>query len=73
VAAIAADDCSDSDDAIFLVGNAADRDDISRSWIVDSAASEHMCWMRGCFDDYQTTTGRSDMMGDKGSIATAGV
>jgi len=32
-----------------------------------------MCWMRACFDDYQTTTGRSVTMGDKGSVATAGV
>jgi len=32
-----------------------------------------MCWMRGCLDDYQTTTGRSVTMGDKGSEATAGV
>jgi len=37
VAAIAADDNSDSDDAICLVGNAADSDDISKSWLVDSA------------------------------------
>jgi len=73
VAAIAADDGSDSDDAIFLVGNAADRDDISKSWLVDSEASAHMCWMRGCFDDYQTTMGHSVTMGDKGSVATAGV
>jgi len=51
VAAIAADDGSDSDDAIRLVGNATDTDDISKSWLVDSAASAHMCWMRGCFDD----------------------
>jgi len=73
VAAIAADDGSDSDDAICLVGNSADTDDISKSWLVDSAASAHMCWMRGCFDDYHTTTGRSVTMGDKGSVATAGV
>jgi len=73
VAAIAADDGSDSDDAIRLVGNAADNDDISRSWLVDSAASAHMCWMRACFDDYETTTGRSVTMRDKGSVATAGV
>jgi len=52
VAAIAADDGGDSDDAICLVGNAADSDDISKSWLVDSAASAHMCWMRTCFDDY---------------------
>jgi len=32
-----------------------------------------MCWMRGCFDDYHTTTGRSVTMGEKGSVATAGV
>jgi len=73
VAAIAAEYSSDSDDAICLVGNAADRDDISKSWLVDSAASAHMCWMRGCFDDYQTTTRRSVTMSDKGSVATAGV
>ena len=73
MAAIAADDGSDSDDAICLVGNATDTDDISKSWLVDSAASAHMCWMRGCFDDYQTTTGRSVTMGDKGSVVTAGV
>jgi len=73
VAAITADDGSDSDDAICLVGNAADTDDISKSWLVDSAASAHKCWMRGCFDDYHTTTGRSVTMGDKGSVATAGV
>jgi len=73
VAAIAADDSSDSDDAICLVGNAADTDDFSKSWLVDSAASAHMCWMRGCFDDYHTTTGRSVTMGDKGSVVTAGV
>jgi len=71
VAAIAADDGSDSDDAICLVGNASDSDDTSESWLVDSAASAHMCWMRACFDDYQTTTGRSVTMGDKGSVATA--
>ena len=47
--------------------------DISKSWLVDSAASAHMCWMRGCFDDYHTTTGRSVTMGDKESVATAGV
>jgi len=73
VAAIAADDGSDSDDAICLVGNAADTDDISKSWLVDSAASAHMCWMRGFFHDYQTTMGRSVTMCDKGSVATAGV
>jgi len=73
VAAIAADDGSDSDDAICLVGSAADTDDISKSWLVDSAASAYMCWMRGCFDDYHTSTGRSVPMGDKGSVATAGV
>jgi len=73
VAAIAADDGSDSDDAIRLVGKATDRYDISKSWLVDSAASAHMCWMRRCFDDYQMTTGRSFTMGDKGFVATAGV
>jgi len=73
VTAIAAEDGSDSDDAICLVGNAADTDDISKSWLLDSAASAHMCWMRGCFDDYHTTTGRSVTMGDKGSVDTAGV
>jgi len=73
VAAIAADDGSDSDDAICLVGNAADSDDLSKSWLVDSAASAHTCWMRNCFDDYKTTTGRSVTMGDKRSLATAGV
>jgi len=73
VAAIAADDGSDSDNAICLVGNAADTDDISKSCLVDSAASAHMCLMRGCFDDCQTTTGRRVTMGDKGSVATAGV
>jgi len=73
VAAIAADDVSDSDDAISLVGNAADTNDISKSWLVGYAASAHMCWMHGCFDDYQTTTGRSVTMGDKRSVATAGV
>jgi len=73
VAAIAADDGGNSNDAICLVGNAADSDDISKSWLVDSAASEHLCWMRACFGDYQTTTGRSVTMGDKGSVATAGV
>jgi len=73
MAAIAADDGSDSDDAICLVGNAADDDDIFKSWLVDSAASAHMCWMRACFDEYKTTTGRSVTMGDKGSVATAGV
>jgi len=73
VAAIAADDGSDSDDAICLVGNVADTDDISKSWLVDSAASAHMCWTRGCFDDYHTTTGWSVTMGDNGSVTTAGV
>jgi len=73
VAAIAADDGNDSDDAICVVGNAADSDDISKSLLVDSAASTHMCWMRGCFDDYHTTTERSVTMGDKGSVAMAGV
>jgi len=73
VAAIAAEDGSDSDDAICFVGNAADNDDIVKSWRVDSAASARMGWMRACFDDYKTTTGRSVTMGDKGSMATAGV
>jgi len=73
VAAIAADNGSDSDDAICLVINADDNDDISKSWLVDSASSAHMCWMRACFDDYKTTTGRRVTMGDKGSVATAGV
>jgi len=71
VAAIATDDGSDSDDAICLFGNAADSDDISKSWLVDAAASAHMCWMRACFDDYLTTTGRSITMGEKGSVPTA--
>jgi len=73
VAAVAADDGSDSDDAICPVGNAADSDDISKSWPVHSAVSAHMCWMRACFDDYQKTTGRSVTMDDKGSVATGGV
>jgi len=73
VAAIAADDDRDSDDAICLVGNAGDSGDTSKSWLIDSAAAAHMCWMRACFDDYKTTTGRSAIMGDKGSVATAGV
>jgi len=73
VAAIAAHDGSDSDDAICLVGNAADSGNISNSWLVDSAASAHTGWIRLCFNDYQTTTGRSVTMGDKGSVATAGV
>jgi len=73
VAAIAADDSRDSDDAICLVGNAATSDDVSKSGLAASTASAHMCWMRGCFDDYHTTTGRSVTMGDKGSVATAGV
>jgi len=73
VAAIAADDGSDSDDAVCHVGNAADNNDISKSWLIDSAASAHMCWMPACFDDYKTTTGRSVTVGDKGSVATAGV
>jgi len=46
VAAIAAEDGSDSDDAICLVDNAADNGDFSKSSLVDSAASAHMCWMR---------------------------
>jgi len=29
--------------------------------------------MRECFDDYETTTGRSVTIADKGSVATAGV
>jgi len=73
VAAIATDDGSKNYDAICLVGNSADTDDISKSWLVDSAATAHMCWMRGCFDDYQKTTGRSVTMDDKVSVATAGV
>jgi len=73
VAAIEADDGCDSEDAICLVGNAADTDDISKSWLVDSVASAHMCWMRGCFDEYHTTTGRSVTVGEKRSVATAGV
>jgi len=73
VAAIAADDGSDSDEAICLVSNAADTDDISKSWLVDSAASAHMCWSRGCLDDYHTTTGQRVTTGDKGSVVTAGV
>ena len=73
MAAVAAGDGSDSDDAICPVGNAADSDENSKKWLVDSAASAHMCWMRVCFDDYQTTTGRSVTMGDKGSVATASV
>jgi len=73
VVATAAEDGSDSDDAICLVGNAADRDDISKSCLVDSAASAHICLMRACFDDYQTTSRRSVTMGDKGSVDTAGV
>jgi len=72
-AAIAADDGSDSDDAICLVGNSAEINDISKTWLVDCAVSAHMCWMRGWFDDYQTTTGRSLTMGDKGPVATVGV
>ena len=43
VAATAADYGCDSDDVICLVGNADDNDDISKSWLVDSAASAHMC------------------------------
>jgi len=73
VAATAADYGCDSEDVICLVGNADDNDDISKSWLVDSAASAHMCCMRACLDDYKTTTGRSVTMGDKGSVATAGV
>ena len=73
VAAIAADEDSDSDDAIRLVGPADDTDDISNSWLVASAATALMCWMRGCFDDYHTTTGWSVTMGDKWTVGTAGV
>jgi len=73
VAATAADYGCDSDDVICLVGNADDNDDISKSWLVDSAASAHMCCMRACLDDYKTTTRQSVTMGDKGSVATAGV
>jgi len=73
VAVIAADYGCDSNDANCLVGNASDNDDISKSWLVGSAASTHMCWMRTSFDDYQTATGRSVTMGDKKSVATAGV
>jgi len=71
VAAIAADDGRDSEDAICLVGNAADSEGISKSWLVDSAASAHMFWMGACFDDYHTTTGQIVTMDDKGSVATA--
>jgi len=71
VAARADDDCSNSDDVICLVGNATDSDDISKSWLVDSAASAHMCWMRACFDAYWTTTGRRVTVSDKKSVATA--
>jgi len=73
VVTIAADDGSDIDDAICLVGSVADRDDISRSRLVGYAASVQMCWMRWCFDVFQTTAGRSVTMGDMGSVATAGV
>jgi len=73
VAASAAVDGFGTDDAICLVGNAATSDDVSKSWLAASTASAHMCWMRGCFDDYHTTTGRSVTMGDKGSVATSGV
>lgn len=72
MAAVVAEDSSDSDDAVCLVGNAHVKD-ISKSWLVDSAASPHMCWMRDWFDDYRTTSGRRVTMGDKGSVATAGV
>jgi len=50
-AVLAADDGSDSDDAICLFGNAADNVDICKSLLVDSAAFAQMCWMRACFDD----------------------
>jgi len=73
VAATAANYGCDSDDVICLVGNADDNDDISKSWLVDSAASAHGCWIRGCFDHYHTTPGRSVTMGDKRSVATVGV
>jgi len=43
VAAISADDGSDSEDVICLVGDANDDGDIAKSWPVDSAASAHMC------------------------------
>jgi len=46
VAAIAADNCGDGDDSICLVGSAADDDDISKSSLVEFAASAHMCRMR---------------------------
>jgi len=73
VAAIAAPNGSESDDAICLVDIAADDDEMSKSWLVDSVASAHMCWMRACFDDYETSSGRSFTVDDKGSVATAGV
>jgi len=47
VAAIPADDGSDSDDAFCLVGSVADSDDVSKSCLVDYAASALVCWMRG--------------------------
>ena len=73
VAAMAAYDASDSDEAICLLGNAADSDDISKSWLVDSVASSYMCCVHASFDGYQTTTGRSFTMFGKGSVTTAGV
>jgi len=73
VAAFAADDGSDSDDAILFFGNAADNDKVSNSWLLDSAASAHMCWIRACFDDYTKMTGRSVTMGGRGSAPMAGV
>jgi len=56
VAAIAADDGSDGDDAICLVCDANDDGDIAKSWLIESAASPHMCWMSASFEDYQKTT-----------------
>lgn len=73
VSAIAADDGSASDVAICIFGDANDAGDISKSWLVDSAASAQMCWMRASFYDYDNTTGGSVTMGDKGSVANAGV
>ena len=52
VAAIAADDGSDSDDAICLVGNAADTDDISKSWL-SILRRLHTC--AGCANASTTT------------------
>ena len=73
LAAIVADDRSDSDDAICLVGNAYHNDENYKSCLVDSAASAYMCWMRACFEDYKATTVRSVTMDDNGSVATAAV